>query len=308
MGSPTLARISLDDLKKIFGYYLAGLYGRMAYQHFFLYSGGLAFSTIVCIVPFGFIILFALGAVLDPAVLDPTDLERQLALLIGLVCPERYIPFFQEMALVRIKEVVADRKIYGLFGIAGLLFSSSGLFSTMRTILNTIYQLPAKEGNSGSLRRDFGMVFLVLFAFLVFVTFFPALEALRSNARFSAHLGSLYSSGWVKHFLYPVFSFAFIAAVFFALYSLVPRQPLARQARMLSTLWAAVLWEATLQAFSYYLKHFASTQKVYGVYALIIGLILWIYCAALVFVMGAEIGQLYRKRNESPLPAKENPC
>ena len=307
MGTPTLARVSLGDLKKTSNYYLAGLYGRMAYQHFFLFSGGLAFSTIVCIVPFGFIILFALGAVLDPAVLGPADLERQLTLLIGLVCPERYIPFVQEMVLARIKEVVADRKIYGVFGLAGLLFSASGLFSTMRTILNTIHQIPAKEGSSGSLRRDFGMVFLVLCSFLVFVAFFPALEALRSNARFGAHPGSLFSSGWVKYVLYPVFSFAFIAVVFFALYSLVPRQPLARRARVMGTLWAAVLWEVTLQAFSYYLKHVASTQKVYGVYALLIGLILWIYCAALVFVLGAEIGQLYRERNERPLPAKENP-
>ncbi len=284
-------------------YYLAGLYHRMAYQHLFLFSGGLAFSAIVCVVPLVFVVFFVLGAVLDPSSLD-----LPLSFLAGVISPDpRYASFIEEMILGRVREVIADRKIYGFFGIGGLLFAASGLFSTMRTILTTIYQIPPHKRGPRGIVRDFGMVLLVLAAFLVVVACSPVLEVLQ-DARFAALLGNFSAWGWARDYLYSVFSFAFIAAVFFALYTLVPRQPLDRKARALSALWVAVLWEVIKQAFGYYLTHFASMQKIYGAYALIIGMILWVYCASIVFVLGAEIGQLYREKTAAPPPAEEPSC
>lgn len=65
---------------------------------------------------------------------------------------------------------------------------------------------------------------------------------------------------------------------------------------LVSALWAAVLWEIAKQAFGYYLNHLASIERVYGAYALGAGLVFWVYYASMVFVLGAEIGQLYRER------------
>jgi len=36
--------------------------------------------------------------------------------------------------------------------------------------------------------------------------------------------------------------------------------------------------------------------RVYGAYTLLIAVVFWIYYSAVVFIVGAEIGQLYRER------------
>ncbi len=289
------SRISLSRIWLSAEYYLGGVYQRMAHQHLFLFSSALAFSIIACIVPFVLVILFVLGSVLDFS-----QLGYQLRFLIGLISPDQsHARFIEEVFLTRLGEVVVHKNFYGFFGLAGLLFTSSSLFSTMRTILNTIYQTRPQGGGRvpwGKL-KDFGMVVLVACAFLVSVVCSPLLEALR-EVQFVGLLDR-FLPGWVSDYFYPAASFAFMIATFFALYLLAPHRRPDWPAALVSALWAALLWEAAKQGFGYYLGHLASIEKVYGAYALVAGLIFWIYYASIVFVLGAEIGQLYQERTST---------
>lgn len=291
-GGVLKSRISLSRLWPLAGYYLGGVYRRMAYQHIFLFSSGLAFSVIACIVPFFLVILFVLGSVLDFPALD-----YQLRFIIRQISPDQsHAQFIEELLLTRLQEVLLHKNLYGFFGLAGLLFTSTSLFSTMRTILNTIYQARPQQGGRvpwGKL-KDCGMVVLVACAFLVSVACSPLLEALR-EAPIVAQVDHVLP-GWVRKYLYPAGSFAFMTATFFGLYLLVPHRRPHRLVALVSALSAIVLWEIAKQAFGYYLGHFASIEKVYGAYALVAGLTFWIYYASIVFVLGAEIGQLYRER------------
>lgn len=289
------SRISLSRLGLFAGYYLGGVYRRMAYQHIFLFSSGLAFSIIACIVPFFLVILFVLGSVLDFSALD-----YQLRFIIRQISPDQsHARFIEEVLLARLEDVLVHKNLYGFFGLAGLLFTSTSLFSTMRTILNTIYQTRPEQGGRvpwGKL-RDFGMVVLVACAFLISVACSPLLEALR-EAAFIARLDH-FLPGWVREYFYPAGSFAFMTGTFFGLYLLVPHRRPSQLVALVSALSAIVLWEVAKQAFGYYLGHFASIEKVYGAYALVAGLTFWIYYASIVFVLGAEIGQLYRERTST---------
>ena len=45
-------------------------------------------------------------------------------------------------------------------------------------------------------------------------------------------------------------------------------------------------------------EHVATFKKIYGAYVAAIVVVFWIYYTAIVFIIGAEIGQLYRERRE----------
>jgi membrane protein len=69
---------------------------------------------------------------------------------------------------------------------------------------------------------------------------------------------------------------------------------------MVAAVWTTVLWELVRNLFGYYISHIANINKIYGTYALIIVVAFWIYYSSVLFILGAEIGQLYRERLESP--------
>ena len=80
------------------------------------------------------------------------------------------------------------------------------------------------------------------------------------------------------------------------IYLLIPYDRLGGRVAALSAFWAAVLWEIAEQLFGYYVTNFASIERMYGAYVLIAVVVFWIYYSAIVFILGAEVGQLYRMR------------
>jgi membrane protein len=63
-------------------------------------------------------------------------------------------------------------------------------------------------------------------------------------------------------------------------------------------LWATVLWELARIVFGYYVQAFLQSNKFYEAFLLIIVLLFWLFYASILFVIGAEIAQLYRERLE----------
>jgi membrane protein len=275
-------------------YYLVGLYRRIDEHHLLLLGGGLTFSLFLCIVPFVLVLFFALGKILETA-----SVETRLSALVDMVIPYTSQASFVKMILFSPTTGVArNNNAYGVVGILGLLFSASGLFRSMRTILNKVYRI---EGMSvfRSKPRDFGILFAILSAFLVALVFLPPLEALKDSSLTGA-LIKLFIEGAITSFIYSLLSSLVIFAIFFVLYTLIPHARLGRKVVLLSALWATLLWEFAKQVFGYYLNHFASIERIYGAYMLMVVVAFWIYYSSVIFILGAVIGQLYRERARRP--------
>jgi membrane protein len=84
--------------------------------------------------------------------------------------------------------------------------------------------------------------------------------------------------------------------MFFGFYSFIPYAKIGRKIPAVSALWATIFWEIAKYLFGYYLYNVASLDKIYGTYALVVVLAFWIYYSSVLFIVGAEIGQLYRER------------
>jgi len=287
-------KLTLWIRKTLVSYYLLGLYHRMGDHHVLLFAGGLAFSFFVCIIPLVLILFSIIGNIFAF-----TMLEEKISHLADEIIPyQDYADYAKTIVLNRVAEFKIYRNIAGLFGIFGLLFGASSVFSTMKTILNTIFNF--KERKNPILRKlkDFGMVLLILFFFLISTTLLPGLEIIRNFWDKIAFLKFLKLSLILK-FLFSLGSVFLIFSLLFLLYYLIPSERLPKRVAALSSFLATVLWVIAVQLFGFYIANFHTLGKIYGTYILMIVLAFWIYYSSAIFIVGAEVGDLYwqRKRN-----------
>jgi membrane protein len=283
--------ISWPKLKEILSHYFGGLYERIEDHHVFLNAGGLAFSLFVCIIPFVLIIFSVLGSILDS-----NYMQYQINTLIDTIIPyDQYSEFVKKIIFTRINEVIEYKNLAGIIGGFGLLFAASGLFSSMRTILNQVFGITKDVNYILGKLRDFALVIMVIIIFFLTTIAAPIIDVLRQSAGQFKSL-EFFNAPIFEHFFFTLISFSLIYIVFTILYIAVPLKKLKRRAIAASALWAAILWEAAKQLFGYYLYHSSSFGKIYGTYALVVVVAFWIYYSSVVFIVGAEIGQLFQER------------
>lgn len=280
------------NLKSFFLHYFGGLYNRVDNHHVFLLAGGLAFSLFVCIVPFVLIIFAVLGAVLDSSYV-----QYQVNTLIDTIIPYYdSAEFVKKIIFSRISEVIQYRNVAGIIGGIGLLFAASGLFSSMRTILNKVFSVEIEINIIMAKLRDFALILMVLLVFFVTTVFMPVIDVLRKQADQWDSLQFL-QQGIFGHFIFTLLSLLLIFIIFSTLYYVVPVKKIGKRATFISAIWAAVLWEAAKQLFGFYITNFPTLGRIYGTYVLIVIVAFWIYYSSVVFIIGAEIGRLYYERN-----------
>lgn len=291
---------SIKDVKIFLKHYFGGLYDRTDKNHLFLIGGGLAFSILICMIPFILIIFSIAGLILESA-----TLEQQINVFIDTILPyDEYANFAKNIIFSRIEEVVKYKNLAGIIGIFGLLFASSSLFSSMRTVLSTIFNLPEDTNILISKLKDFGLVLLVILLFFFSTILLPLFDILRQTASEFEFLDFL-DFGEIGNLLLSFASFFFIFFVFSLLYYAVPVGKMRKRVILLSAFWAAFLWEIAKQVFGYYIANFGGLGRIYGTYVLVIVVVFWIYYSSIIFIIGAEIGQLFRERLQEKANSKQ---
>ena len=297
-------------------YYLGGLFVRMNTNNILLLCAGLAFSTLLCLVPLVFLLFFVFEVILDVGAIAHL-INRTVDVLIPYTEEAGYL---KEVLSARISGVMTFKEAYGVSGLLILIVSASSLFSSMRTLLNAVFKVEhssgPKEGDIDQVMvervknmdtpgrwvkflygvlpiavgklKDLTMVLLVVYIFLLLVLSLPILSAVIDIAPSLIH-------AYVTYF-YGLTSFALVFAVFLGLYWLVPHQKLQIKMLVTGAFWAALLWKITEWIFGYYLSHFASISYLYGAYVLLVVVALWIYFSVIIFIIGAQIAQLCRER------------
>ncbi|MHB1687246.1 MAG: YihY/virulence factor BrkB family protein [Ignavibacteriaceae bacterium] len=278
-------------IKSFTVHYFGGLYNRTDEHHAFLLAGGLAFSLFVCIIPFVLIIFSLLGNILNSQ-----NMQFQINAFIDTIVPyDSYSELAKKLIFSRIDEVIQYKNIAGIIGGFGLLFAASGLFSSMRTILNKVFGAKGDESYLWGKLKDFALVLMVILIFLLTTILSPLLDVAKEIADQFKILHFL-EIGIFEHFLFSVLSLVVIFVVFSILYITVPVIKIKRSVVFVSASWAALLWEAAKQGFGFYLNHFKTWGEIYGTYTFLVVIAFWIYYSSIIFIIGAEIGRLYSER------------
>jgi membrane protein len=289
-----------DWIKVFLRHYLGGLWRRLDEHHVFLAASGLSFSVIVCIIPFLLVIFSVAGMLLA----RPT-IAGEIDSLIGRLIPyPEYADQVRTFVADRVEEFWVYRRLAGWIGSLGLLFAASGLFSSMRTVLDTVFEIPGKRSAILAKLHDLGLVLMVMVFFLLSTIILPVLKFVVRQAQTSTVLRA-FDLGLMQSIIFAVVSFLVIWFGFYMIYVTVPHRRPPHRVLVISSLTSAVLWQAAQVAFGYYIRQFVTFKQIYGAYSFLLVAALWLYYTSVIFIIGAEIGRLAHEWRDRPDLAPE---
>lgn len=272
-------------------HYVIGLWNRIDEHHIFLAGGGIAFSLLLSVAPFIMLSLSVLGSLVDPGVI-----EEKIIFAIDTIIPyPEYADYAKKIISNKLPGVIEYKGFAAYFGIIGLLFTSTWIFSSLRTVLNNVYHIKAKEGALLGMLKDFKMVLLVVL--IIFISTFAI--PLFNFIVYMTNEIPLLSYLKISYFLNSIVSYSasgLLFLMFYLLYLLVPHEKLGSKVALVSAFWTTVLWDVARRVFGYYVTNFLSGNQFYGAFVLVMVVLFWIFYSSCLFIIGAEIGELYRER------------
>jgi membrane protein len=249
-------------------------------------GAAIAFYAVTAIAPVLFITTAIAGAVLGPHAASGA-VRAQL----------RQIMTPESANLVQFAIVHAARAHHtvlgGLLGVTALVITASGVFTEMEDALNVIWKAPRKESYLHQLLRGriLSLVLVVALGFLLILSMIVA-SGIGQVGRFLDHYTSL--SHLVIGVMDFTLSFVLLSLLFAAIYKLLPNTRLYWRDVLAGACGTALLFQAGQALIGFYLTTFI-TANIYGAAAGVIVLLIWVYYAAMVFLLGAEFTRVWTR-------------
>lgn len=192
-----------------------------------------------------------------------------------------------------------------VLGIAAIILGATGVVGELKDALNTIWNVAPKPGNGlfGTFFERFlslGMVLSVGFMLLVSLTISAGLTALGAVIRG-------YTEQWVivAQILDFVISFGTVTLLFAVLFKFLPDARVAWRDVWIGALVTAALFTLGKYALGLYLGN-SNLATPFGAAGSLVILFVWIYYAAQILFLGAEITQVYANTYGSGIKPKSD--
>jgi membrane protein len=178
-----------------------------------------------------------------------------------------------------------------LIGIIALVATASGVFTEMEDALNIIWKAPRKESYLHQLLRGrvLSLVLVVGLGFLLILSMIVA-SGIGQIGHYLDRYTSL--SRLVIGLLDFGLSFTIVSLLFAAIYKLLPNTQLYWRDVLAGACGTALLFQAGQALIAFYLVNFISAS-IYGAAAGVIVLLVWVYYAAMIFLLGAEFTKVW---------------
>ncbi len=192
------------------------------------------------------------------------------------------------------------------FSLIGLIFAASGIFGTLSNALTKAWEVkPTSQNfilsyltNIASLGVAGILILGVNIATIV-------LTAISSGVKSINFLG-LALPPWVFYLVNIAISVLALWGVFILMYKYLPKTHIEFKDVILGSLIGAIGWTLLKELFGFYLAHFGPQASTYGSLSTVVAMLLYIYFASLVLLLGAEFCSEYskvRKKNEVAVKA-----
>jgi membrane protein len=196
-----------------------------------------------------------------------------------------------------LQEVFEQRK-GGLlsFSILGTIWAASAALNATIGALNRAYGVsesrPFLKARAVAILLTFMMILVILIS-LVLPVFGEMILRLVS---LFLEIPPIFSMIWTL--MRWVVSFCILVGAFVIIYYLAPNKKLRIRGVIIGALFAAIGWQVTSLAFSFYLDNFANYPATYGGLGTIIALMIWFYLTALIIILGGELNAMLHARHE----------
>lgn len=276
-------------------FYAKNLWYKAARDQLFFLSSGITFNVLVTIVPLLLITISVLGMLVESS----TSARDQILTFI-----QRIMPLASAQAESLLFGLVEDSGWFGVLGLVGLVWASTRLFGSLRTVLEIIFEIPPEErlGIVEGKIHDIRMVVVVGSLFLLTISLTTALNWLKNYG--VGFLGlDAYNISWFWSLASLLVAYLITYMMFFFVYRYVPDRWIPRQDAAVAAFFSSVLFELAKQAFVAYLAEFGRFMELYGSFTNLVVIAFWVYYSSIVFILGGELGrivQVQRGRGSRP--------
>lgn len=150
---------------------------------------------------------------------------------------------------------------------------------------NNLYKI--KESNNLKINLKAIFMTIVLIILLVFMIFIPIFGNIIINVLDNYfNISKLF---WLITFAKFSISFIFIYISIKLLYAIAPSKEIKSKTTTSGALFTTIFWIISTEIFSFYITNFASFDELYGNFANIVILLLWVYLLSYEFVIGMAI-------------------
>jgi len=233
-----------------------------------LFAASLSFYTIFTIIPLLLIVMTLLTSL-------PNFSEYYLEIKNFIF--SNLMPMNSEIVMNQINGFVENASKLGTIGVLAILLSSILFFENLEYIANKIFHAKG---------RNFVQSFFVYIIFLVFAPL-----AMGASFYISGYVANMLVSHSVTSSLdiLPFVPYAIIWALFFLIFQIVPNVKVNVRASGISSFIIAVIFTLSKHLFIYYVFLNSSYTTIYGSFAILVFLFLWIYVSWIIFVYGLKL-------------------
>lgn len=266
------------------------LWSRLNHDRLTTSAAGLAYTTILALVPLITVIFSLLSAF---------PMFDEISLSLKKVIYSNLVPTASDTIQNYLEQFIANTKKMTFAGVIGLIVTSLLLINTINTALNHIWKTKRKR----SFMYNLTMYWTIL-------TLGPILVG--SSVAVSYYIFSLkwLSVAATSNILLSILPFLISVVGFWLLYSIIPTESVPLKESMIGAIVAAILFELGKRAFALYVTSFPTYQLIYGVVSSIPIMLVWIYCSWCIVLFGAEFAATlteFNRQKKQPLENQPQP-
>jgi len=247
-------------------------------------ASGLAFNLLLFAVPLSLLLISALGY----TVVGSARASAVVSQVLQKLLPRSHQTFTDNLSAI-----VANRGLLGFVGFVALFIVSHALFSAVRIVLNLVFELREPRRFLRGMGVDFLMMLATAGLVMVTVVLTFVLALVRELVEAFPLVAPLITPG--RTVASALLGFLFTVAIFYLLYRSSPAESLRVPALLVASLTGAVLLEISKGLFAWYVDVAHEVAAFYGALGGLLFLVLWLYYASIVFIVGAMVGWLYER-------------
>jgi membrane protein len=242
----------------------------------FFLSSGIAFNILITLFPFIMLLLALVGTYLyrDQEVLNHIrDYFRDVA------------PTVDPKIMGYLMGLIQKRRIVGILGFMGLLWTSTLVFSSMRIALNIVFRAKKSQGMMQGIIVDLLMIVLVGILLLVSMILSPVVIFLQGyHGRIPVAIGPMIQ--WILKYLLP---FILTYCMLSLIYKIIPYNKVHIKSALQAALFTSLLWELAKHLFAWYVVHLTGYSILYGSLSTLVIFVFWVYYSSTILVVGGEL-------------------
>jgi membrane protein len=190
--------------------------------------------------------------------------------------------------------------LFGFIAVIGLLFGATGLFFGAQDALNTVWNVPPDPPRNlwrsiAGIFQDRALSFAMVLASGGILTVSLAISTLLTVLDPLLRLVQPQSAALLS-IIDLLISFAIVTVLFAVIYRVLPETRVRWRDVWLGALSAALLFTVGKFVLSLYLTY-GNVRTVFGAASSFVGVLIWIYYSAQIFLFGAEVCHVYADRS-----------